>query len=134
MSARTVIGLAAVLLATAATARAELPVPASFSSLKPYQVVELLMAEREVLGITDQQFTALDQVSLEIRNERHQFVHRGGKPHRTRHVPMISRQQAFDRALALLTPAQQERVQYLYPASEPVKAAPRKLTRPHGKP
>lgn len=135
MSSRTLIGLTAVLLASAATtARAELPVPASFNSLKPYQVVEFLMAQREVLGLTEQQFAALDAVSLEVRNEKHQFVHRGGKPHRTKHVPMISRQEAFDRALAVLTPVQQERVANLFPTAEPVKAAPRKVKRPHGKP
>jgi hypothetical protein len=134
MSPRTVIGLTAVLMATAATARAELPVPAAFNTLKPYQVVEQLMAQREVLGLTEQQFAALDAVSLEVRNEKHQFAHRGGKPHRTTHVPMISRQAAFDRALAVLTPVQQQRAQFLFPASESEKAAPRKLARPHGKP
>lgn len=135
MSRRTLIGLTAVLLATATThARAELPVPASFKSFKPYQVVEQIMAQREALGLSEQQFVALDAISSEIRNEKHQFVHKGGKPHRTKHVPMISRQEAFDRALGVLTAAQQDRVQVLFPASEPAKTAPRKVKRPHGKP
>lgn len=134
MSARTLIGLTTVLLATATTARAELQVPAALSSFKPYQVVEQLMAQREGLGLTEQQFAALDSVSLEVRNEKHQFVHRGGKPHRTTHVPMISRQEAFDMALTVLTPVQQERVQLLFPATEPEKAAPRKRAQPRGKP
>lgn len=135
MLARTVIGLTAVLLTTtAATARADSPVPAAFKSLKPYQVIEQIMAQREGLALTERQFATLDSLSLAVRNERHQFTHQGGKPHNTRHVSMISRQQAFDMALAVLAPEQQARITYLFPAVEPVRRAARQYTQPHGKP
>jgi len=137
MFARTVLGLTAVLLAAATTAaRADGPVPQALRSLKPYQVVEQIMAQREVLALTDDQFARLDDLSTAIRTEKHRFTHQGGKPHETRHVPMVSRQQAYDEALAILTPDQQATLQALFPAPAPapVQRAPRKLTVPHGKP
>jgi hypothetical protein len=138
MSARTVLGLTAVLLVTsAAAARADGPVPQGLRSLRPYQVVEQIMAQREVLSLTDEQFARLDDISVAIRTEKHRFTHQGGKPHVTQHVPMVTRQQAYDQALAILTPDQQARLQALFPAFSapaPAQRAPRKLTVPHGKP
>jgi hypothetical protein len=135
MSARTVLGLtAALLLTTAATARADGPVPPAFRSLKPYQVVEQVMAQRAVLGLTDEQFARLDDLSLAIRTEKHTFTHQGGKPHVTQHVPMVTRQQAYDRALAVLTTDQRARFEALYAVPAPARSVPRKLTVPHGKP
>ncbi len=137
MSARTVLGLTAALLLTAATsARAAGPVPATFRNLKPYQVVEQIMAQQQVLNLTNEQFISLDDLSLAIRSEKHRFTHQGGKPHVTQHMPMLSQQQAYDQALAILTPDQQLRLQALFPAPAPapVQRAPRKLAVPHGKP
>jgi len=135
MSARTILGLTAVLLAGATTvASADGPVPQTFRSLKPYQVVEQIMALHEVLSLSDEQFARLDDLSIAIRTEKHRFTHKGGKPHETRHVPMVTRQQAYDKALAVLTPDQQARMEALFPAPAPVQRAPRKLTVPHGKP
>ena len=135
MSARSVIGLTAVLLTSAVgVSRAGPPVPAAFKSLKPYQVIEQIMVQREWLSITDPQFGTLDSISLVVRNEKHQFAHQGGKPHNTQHVPMISRGKAFAMALAVLTPEQQERVRYLFPAPAPSQRTPRRVTLPHGKP
>ena len=141
MSTRTVFGLTAVLLAGAITvAQADGPVPKTLQSLKPYQVVEQIMAFQEVLGLSDEQFARLDDLSVAIRTEKHRWNHQVGKPHFTSHVPMITRQQAYDQALALLTPDQQARLEALFPAPgpevtpKPAKSAPRKVTVPHGKP
>jgi Spy/CpxP family protein refolding chaperone len=135
MTARSVLGLTAALLLTAtATARADGPAPQAFRSLKPYQVVEQIMAQKEVLSLTDQQFAQLDDLSIAIRTEKHTYTHQGGKPHNTQHVPMVTRQQAYDQALAVLTPEQQGRLESLYQIPAPAQPAPRKLTVPHGKP
>ncbi len=135
MTARTVLGLTAALLLTAtATARADGPVPQAFRSFKPYQVVEQIMAQKEVLSLTDQQFARLDDLSIAIRTEKHSFTHQGGKPHNTQHVPMVSRQQAYDQAMALLTADQRARLESLYQVPAAAQRAPRKLTTPHGKP
>ncbi len=135
MTARTVLGLtAALLLAATATARADGPVPQALKSLKAYQVVEQIMVQREFLRLSDQQFAQLDQLSVTIRSEKHSFTHTGGKPHNTQHVPMVTQQQAYDRALAILTPDQQARLELLYYVPAPAQRAPRRLTAPHGKP
>lgn len=135
MSARTVLGLTAVLLAAGATsARADGPAPQALRSLKPYQVVEQIMAQRQVLSLTDEQFARLDDLSVAIRTEKHRFTHRGGKPHVTQHLAMVSQSQAYEQALAILDPAQQATLQALFLVPAPDKRAPRKLTVPHGKP
>jgi len=135
MTARTVLGLAtALLLTTAATARADGPVPQAFRTLKAHQVVEQVMAQREVLNLTDEQFARLDDLSIAIRTEKHSFTHQGGKPHNTQHVPMVTKQQAYSQALALLTPEQQARLEALYQIPAPAQRAARKLITPHGKP
>jgi hypothetical protein len=135
MSARTVLGLTAALMLTAAAgARASDPVPAALRSLKPYQVVEQIMAQRQILNLTQDQFIRLDDLSLAIRNEKHRFTHQGGKPHVTTHMPMLNQQQAYDQALAILTSDQQLRVRALFPAPAPVKRAASRYTAPHGKP
>jgi Spy/CpxP family protein refolding chaperone len=137
MSVRTVLSLTAVLVgATTAAARADSPVPQAFQSLKPHQVVEQIMAQREVLSLTDEQFARLDDLSLAIRTEKHTFTHQGGKPHVTRHVPMVTRQEAYQKALAVLTPEQQARLEALFPTAAPalIQRALRKPTVPHGKP
>ena len=137
MTARTVLGLAAALLLTATTtARADGPVPQAFRGLKPHQVVEQIMAQKEVLQLTDEQFARLDNLSIAIRTEKHSFTHQGGKPHNTQHVPMVTRRQAYDEALAILTPDQQARLEamFLAPNTAPAQRAARKLTIPRGKP
>lgn len=135
MSARTILGVAAFLLAGATTAaRADGPVPQTFRSLKPYQVVEQIMALREVLSLSDEQFGRLDDLSIAIRTEKHRWTHEAGKPHFVQHVPMVTRQQAYDKVLAVLTPEQQARIEALFPAPAPAQRAPHKYTAPHGKP
>ncbi len=92
------------------------------------------MAQKEVLSLTEQQFARLDELSIAIRTEKHSFTHQGGKPHNTQHVPMVSRQQAYDRALAILTPEQQVRLEGVYQIPATTVRAPRELITPHGKP
>lgn len=130
----TALALAAALVTGAAHAPAGPPVPRAYQGFKPYQVVEQVMAQREVLSLTDEQFARLDDLALAIRNEKHGFTHQGGKPHQTQHVPMISRQEAFEQALAVLTPEQQARLQTFAPVPEAARPAPRRVTLPHGKP
>jgi Spy/CpxP family protein refolding chaperone len=135
MTAPTVFGLtAALLLGATASAPADGPVPQALRSFKPYQVVEQIMVQREVLSLTDQQFARLDDLTIAIRTEKHSFTHQGGKPHSTQHVPMITRQQAYDEALAVLTPDQQAQLESLYLIPVTAERAPHKLITPHGKP
>lgn len=135
MLARRLVTLAAVLLlASPVRAVAGPPLPEGLRSLKPFQVVEQLMAHQEILGLSPAQFDRLDALSLTIRTEKHRFIHRGGKPHRTRHVTMISRRQAFEQAMAVLTAEQQQRVQGLFQAPVPAPRVEKRLTRPRGKP
>jgi len=133
MFARTLILTAALLVTTTATAHAG-PVPRALRGLKPHQVVETIMAQREGLNLTEQQFVQLDDISLAVRNEKHRFTHQGGKPHSTQHVPMISREEAFELAMAVLTPEQQQRVQALFQVAPATPRTERPYTRPHGKP
>src|SRR5512143_1669592 len=134
MSVRSVLGLAtALLIAAAVPARADGPVPRAFKGLKAYQIVEQVMAQRELLSLTDEQFARLDDLSTAIRTEKHRFTHQGGKPHFTQHVPMTTQQEAYDRALAILTPDQRVRVEAFNPPPAPEPASVgRKLTVPHG--
>jgi len=135
MFTRTALGLTALLLAAGVTtARAADPVPPALRTLKPFQVVEQVMAQREALDLTAEQFARLDDLSLAIRTERHRFVHRGGKPHRTRHVPMVDRQRAYDQVLAILTPDQQTRLQALHSVPATAPRPVRRPTVPRGKP
>lgn len=135
MSPRTVLGLTALmLLAAAGTARADGPVPKVLRSLKPYQVVEQFMAQKEILNLTDDQFARLDELSMAIWSEKHRFTHQGGKPHTTQHVPMVTHQQAYDKAMAILTPDQRARFEALYPAPSPTERTARRPIVPHGKP
>lgn len=135
MSARSVVGLTvALLLSTAAAAPAAAVVPPGFRTLTPYQVVEQIMAQGVVLDLTDEQLARLDELGLAIRTEQHRFIHRGGKSHSTRHLPMVTRQQAYDRALAVLAADQQARLEGLFPPPEATKPATRKVIVPRGKP
>ena len=141
MSTRTVFGLTAVLLAGAITvARADGPVPKTLQSLNPYQVVEQVMAFQEVLGPRHEQFARPDDLTPDLQTEKHRWTHEGGKPHVSKHMPMVTTQQAYDQALEILTPDQQARLEALFPApgpavtSEAAKPAPRKVTVAHGKP
>lgn len=128
MLKRTLI-LAALALALAAPAGAAPsgPVPATLKKVRPYQVVEEVMARTELLALTPTQFAALDDLARSIRNEKHTWVRVPGKQAPGRHVPMTNHQKAFDQALAILTPEQQARFTGLYAAPiESARPAPRR--------
>lgn len=115
MPARNLLTLTAVLLLAAAPSPTTgQSLPPAFRGLKPYEVVTQIVAQREALDLTEAQVIRLDSLRLAVRTEKHRFTHRGGKPHRTRHVTMISRGQAFKQAMSVLTPEQQERVERLF--------------------
>jgi hypothetical protein len=99
----------ALVLAISLPAAAQTEVPAVLRSLKPHQIVEAVAAERPTLGLTTPQAQRLDSLHLAIRSEPHAYVSSPstGKAHRnTRMKPMISGQQAFEDAMAILTPEQ----------------------------
>lgn len=129
MLKRSLLLIAATLLAVApVSASSQGPVPTQLKKLRPVQVVEQVMAQRQTLALTDSQFAALDDLAQAIRTEKHTFTHRGGKPHQTRHVPMVDQQEAWEDALAILTPEQQVRLTGLYPATAPAeRPAPRRI-------
>lgn len=110
------------------------PLPPGLRSLKPYQVVEQIMAHREVFNLGQEQFDRLDAISLAVHTEKHRFIHRGSKPHGTRHVTMVSRGQAFERAMTVLTSDQHQRVQGFFQAPLPKSRVERRATRLHAKP
>lgn len=125
MLARIVVTLtAALLVAAPAGAATGQPLPEGLRGAKPYQVVERILDQRDVLGLSETQVAGLEALRHTIRTEPHRFVHRGGKPHRTRHVPMISRGQAYGRALAVLTPQQQDLARSLLQAKAATVESP----------
>jgi len=134
MLARTLITLSAAVLLAVPAGAVSPPVPPGLTSLKPYQIVEQIMVQREVLSLTADQFVRLDAISVAVRAEKHRWVHRGGKPHLTRHVTMISRPQAFAQAMAVLTINQQRLLTSLFQAPATDQRPARRPVRPHGKP
>jgi hypothetical protein len=103
---------ALVLAISAPAAAAQDKVPAVLQDLKPHQIVEAVLAERQELGLTSLQERKLDSMHLAIRSEPHRYrtTPSPGKAHRnTRMQPMISDQKAFDEALTVLTPEQRTR-------------------------
>jgi Spy/CpxP family protein refolding chaperone len=80
--------------------------PAELERLKPHQIVEQVLNLRQELGLTEAQIASLDELHATIRDEKHQYSHAGGKPHKTTHETMITRNQAYADAMAVLTPEQ----------------------------
>ncbi|MDX2120266.1 MAG: hypothetical protein SF070_04270 [Gemmatimonadota bacterium] len=116
------------LAATIGATQGDPPVPAGLRSLPPHAVVAQLLAKRTDLGLSWQQTARLDSLHFAIRSEKHRYTREGVKAHQLRHVPMISRQEAFGQAVAVLTPEQQSRLEALFPA------APRVVRRVRGAP
>jgi hypothetical protein len=103
----------ALVLAISTPAMAQKEVPTALQSLKPHQIVEAVMAERQALGFTEIQAERLDSLHQAVRTEPHRYeaARTPGKAHRNvRMKPMISQQQAYADALAILTPDQRTRV------------------------
>ena len=126
--------LVAALLSGAATPAESLPpMPGGLKPLKAHEVVMQVRDQQVALGLTNDQVLALDALHNTINNEKHQWKHQGGKPHEMQHVPMISKDQAYQGAMAVLTPEQRQRCQTLF--AVPAKPqAKHKYTAPHGKP
>jgi hypothetical protein len=83
-------------------------VPASLADLKPHEIVEAVTSEAGSMGLTNEQRAQLDSLHVRVRDERHQWT-RGpsNKAHKPlRMEPMISGEEAYGDALAILTPAQ----------------------------
>lgn len=71
--------------------------------------MEAFTAEAKSLALTPEQLARLDSLHVAVRDERHRWVPAPGtsKPYlSTRMKPMISREKAYTKALAVLTPAQ----------------------------
>lgn len=122
-------------LALAVPAVAQDQVPTAFRSLKPHQIVEAVAAERQTLSLTAAQQLRLDSLHLAIRTEPHRYVAAPvpGKAHENfRMRPMISRQQAYATALAILTPDQRNLARARFAAAHyrlPVQLQPRAAVR-----
>jgi hypothetical protein len=126
--------LAAALLSGAATqAGTTPPIPDGLKPLKAHEVVMQVRDQQVALGLTDQQVAELNALHSQIKNEKHEWKHQAGKPMEMQHVPMISSTQAYEDAMAVLTPGQQERCQKLFAAPAQPRAQ-RKPIVPHGKP
>ena len=88
--------------------------PAGLETGKPHEVVEHILGARGKLGLNEAQVQQLEELHIAIRDEKHQYSHVGGKPHDSKHQRMITRQQAFADAMAVLTPEQRLRVVELF--------------------
>ena len=110
--------LPALVLAIIAPAAAQDQVPAALRSLKPAQIVEVVAAERQALDLTAVQARRLDSLNLAISTEPHRYKtapSAPGKAHRNKRMePMVSGQQAYADALAILTKDQQARAKALF--------------------
>lgn len=95
-------------------AQAPGPVPPGLKGLKPHEIVDRVLDERDRLQLSEAQITRLETWHVAVLDERHRFEHQGGKPHETRHVAMINQQTAFDSTVAVLTPAQRETLATLF--------------------
>ena len=135
MSARIALGLtAALLLSGPGALGAAEPLPQILHRLRPHQVVAQVLTQRQELQLSEAQVGSLSALEAALRTEPHRYIHRGGKPHRTRHVPMTTRAQAYQQVLALVTPEQQDRLATLFQAPAPASGTARPLALPHGRP
>lgn len=104
-------------------------VPTSLDALKPHEIVEAFLAERETLGLSAQQVLDLHALHLAVRDEPHRYARKahGAKgPEHMMMEPMISKRRAYNDALSYLTADQQGRAaaRFRDPAYRaPVKAA-----------
>jgi hypothetical protein len=85
-------------------------VPTSLEALKPHEIVEAFLAERETLGLSAQQVLDLHTLHIAIRDEAHRYARKahGRGPEHMMMEPMITKRRAYNDALSYLTPAQQD--------------------------
>lgn len=87
-------------------------VPGSLESLKPHEIVQLFVLERQALGLTEDQVKELDAMHIAVRDEPHRYTAQAHVPKGPRHLmmePMISKRRAYNDAMSFLTPDQQRR-------------------------
>ena len=87
-------------------------VPASLDALKPHEIVEAFLAERETLALSAQQVLDLHTLHLAVRDEPHRYTRKahGGKgPEHMMMEPMITKRRAYNDALSYLAADQQAR-------------------------
>ena len=106
-------------------------VPASLASLKPHGIVEVFLAEGRTLDLTADQVKDLNALHIAVRDERHRYTVQAHGPKGPRHLmmePMISKRRAYNDALSILSPDQQQRAQktfradgYKPPVKQPAK-------------
>ena len=104
---------AALIVAVAtAPASSQEPVPATLQNLKPHEIVEAVTSESKTVGLTPEQLGRLDSLHLAVRDERHHWeTVPGNKAHKTKKMqPMISAEQAYRDAMAVLTPEQRRKL------------------------
>ena len=105
---RTHLVTALLAVVTSTTVRAQERVPAALDNLKPHEVVEAITSESKALGLAPDQVRRLDSLHVAVRDERHQWTSTSGnKAHQMLKMrPMISANEAYGRALRILTPDQ----------------------------
>lgn len=81
-------------------------VPPALEALKPHEIVQRVLVQGHQLELRDEQVRELEELHVMIRDEKHRYTHRGGKPHETTHEQMVTRGQAFADAMAILSPDQ----------------------------
>ena len=102
--------MTAALIAAVATApaRGQEPVPATLQNLKPHEIVEAVTSESKTVDLTPAQLGRLDSLHVAVRDEQHNWETVPGSHAHTakRMKPMISAEQAYGSAMAILTPEQ----------------------------
>lgn len=85
-------------------------VPASLDDLKPHEIPQAFLAERQRLGLSDAQVQSLEALHVAIRDEPHRYEKHSPGPKGHPHMmmePMVSKRRAYNDALSYLTTEQQ---------------------------
>jgi hypothetical protein len=81
-------------------------VPPALGARKPHEIVQRVLDQGHQLELREDQVRELEELHVMIRDEKHRYAHRGGKPHETTHEQMVTRGQAFADAMGILSPNQ----------------------------
>ena len=85
-------------------------VPASLDDLKPHEIPLAFLAERQGLGLSDDQVQNLQALHVAIRDEPHRYERHQPGPKGHPHMmmePMVSKRRAYNDVLSYLTTEQQ---------------------------
>jgi hypothetical protein len=126
VSPRTLLAAAIFAVAIHAPASAQQQLPRALDSYKPHEIVEAVISEATPLALTTDQARRLDELHVTVRDERHRWAPiSGSKAHvALRMAPMISQEEAYRGALAVLTAAQREKVEQTFAATNYVPTIP----------